>query len=177
MCRQWWRSWRQSFVSWVGTTTSIIASNLPFFVYSHIIDNLHWKSDVFDSVGSKLGIWLKKMATELERRELGCWTWPTNIFGLQNIALFFIISYWTWDQKFWPPNSHSISTKLGLKGLGFRVAKKAYQNHFKKFTKKLVFQILIKIIELDKNIGFPPNKYSSKPLKLSEMLGRFSKYH
>jgi len=46
------------------------------------------------------------------------------------IALFFIIAT-ELDQKFWPPNSHSISTKLGLKALGFRVAKKAYQNHFK----------------------------------------------
>jgi hypothetical protein len=46
------------------------------------------------------------------------------------IALFFIIAT-ELDQKFWPPNSHSISTKLGLKGLGFRVAKKLIKTTLK----------------------------------------------
>lgn len=62
----------------------------------------------------------------------------TNMNLGSKIALFFIIAT-ALDQKFWPPNSPSKSTKLGQEGLGFRVAKKLIKTTLK----------------IDQKVGFP----------------------
>jgi hypothetical protein len=68
------------------------------------------------------------LATGLERRiELN--EHEQNVLGSKISSLHHTLAT-ELDQKFWPPNSHSKSTTLGQEGLGFRVAKKAYQNHF-----------------------------------------------